>query len=267
MQVKTSRCNFRCIVPAGGLYHIFEEDLIDGHWRIFKRTSKDGLTFSERSNPLFELGAPGAFDEWGQADPSVMYDGVWRMWFDAMDRSYHWDRIGYAESLDGETWQIKGTVLQRGIAGEWDEKSVHHPVVIKDHGWYGMYYSGCREGEPHNVRHIGLAGMHDGKWNKHGIVIDAGDLEYVRPSNPVFFNQRWYMFYWGYGKGIHAMYLASSANLITWIKEGMLRSGTDSHNGVTASWAIADEDKIRVWYTTFDNCEVHYFDYHIIIHE
>ncbi len=54
------------------------------------------------------------------------------MWFDAMDRSYHWDRIGYAESLDGRIWQIKGTAIQRGQAGEWDEKSVHHPVVIKE---------------------------------------------------------------------------------------------------------------------------------------
>lgn len=268
MQVESSRCNFRCIVPKDGTYHIFEEDLIDGHWRIFKRISADGLTFGERGDPLFPLGERGAFDEWGQADPSVMYDGVWKMWFDAMDRSYHWDKIGYAESVDGENWQIKGTAIQRGGASEWDEKSVHHPVVIKENGCYGMYYSGCREGEPHNVRHIGLATSRDGlTWDKEGIVIEAGfpdewDGEYVRPSNPVRLCDEWVMFYWGFNK-VHGMGLATSKDLIHWNKRMQLMTGTNIHDGVTASWAISDGRKARVWYTEFDRCRVHLKDFDI----
>ena len=37
-----ARCNFRSIV-FNGIYHIFEEDHVDGHWRIYKRTSDDGI--------------------------------------------------------------------------------------------------------------------------------------------------------------------------------------------------------------------------------
>ena len=264
MQVKTSRCNFRCIVQKDG-FHIFEEDLIDGHWRIFRRDSKDGTRFSERSNPLFPLGLEGSFDEWGQADPTVLYDGTWKMWFDAMDKSYHWDKIGYATSEDGHTWNIKSTAIQRGAPGEWDEKSVHHPVVIKEDKYY-MYYSGCKPGEMHNVRHIGLAVSEDGlTWDKKGIVIEAGmddewDGEYVRPSNPVRLLGEWVMFYWGFNK-IHGMGIATSTDLIHWDKRMQIDSGTDSHDGITASWAISDGHKVRIWYTTFDDCEVFIKDY------
>ena len=272
MRVKTSRCNFRCIVPVDGLYHIFEEDLIDGHWRIFKRTSKDGTVFSERSGPLFPLGTPGAFDEWGQADPSVLIHGdQWMMWFDAMDKSYHWDRIGFAFSKDGDNWQILGTAIKRG-PDDWDNKSVHHPVVIRDDKFY-MYYSGCTYGEPHNVRHIGLAISEDGHtWEKQGIVIEAGlpdewDGEYVRSSSPVRIAGEWAMFYWGFNK-VHGMGLATSPDLIHWQKRIQIESGTDSHNGITASWAISNGRQVRVWYTTFDDCEVFIKDFDIDkIHE
>ena len=262
------RCNFRCIVLYERMYHIFEEDHVHGHWRIFKRISPDGISMGHISNPLFELGGEYHFDEFGQADPTVIYDGKWKMWFDAMNRGLFWDKLGYAESDDGDNWINLGPVFSRGEKGTWDDHSVHHPVVLK-HDKYYMYYSGCQkiEGNPlnFNVKNIGLATSDDGlKWERQGIVIPCGnrnewDRTYVRPSIPVRIGDKWVMFYWGFN-GIHSMGYAISDDLIHWEKQGKLISGTNEHDGVTGSHAISDGHTARVWYVTFDNCRLHIID-------
>lgn len=261
-----ARCNFRCIVQKDDIYHIFEEDYTD-HWHIYKRTSNDGLRLGQRSNPLLKLGESGEFDEFGQADPTVIYDGQWQMWFDAMNRYLYWDQIGYATSEDGENWIKKGTVLSRGKKGEWDDHSVHHPIILKYDKYY-LYYSGCKKIEGnlvnYNVKNIGLAISDNGiNFEKKGVVIPVGDdwdSEYVRPSVPVFFNGLWCMFYWGFNGYIHSMGIAISDDLINWDKRGWLIRGNDSHDGVTASHAIAFDDFIRIWYTTFDDLQLHVMD-------
>ena len=251
---KPERCNFRSIV-FNGIYHIFEEDHVNNHWRIYRRTSEDGVTLSKRIGPLFPLGGPDEYDEWGRADPSVIFDDKYRMWFDAMNKNLYWDKIGYATSKDLTEWHNEGSVLERGKEGEWDSKSVHHPCVIKHEGLYYMYYSGCGKNDDNVVKHIGVAVSEDGlNWLKEesNPVIRSGlpgfwDFKYIRPSCPVFLKGLWLMFYWGFNN-THSMGLAISHDLIKWKKVGLILSGNGDRKGITASQVIGN----RIYFTTWD---------------
>lgn len=261
---KIARCNFRSIVYVDNVYHIFEEDHIYGAWRIFKRLSENGIDLGFRIGPLIRLGRQDEFDAIGTADPTVIYDGQWKMWYDAFDITLHWDKIGYATSDDGENWTKYGSVLSRGVEGEWDSKSIHHPVVLK-HDRYYLYYSGCCD-DIYNVKSIGLAISDDGiTWNKiPGPVIINGqdgewDCKYVRPSLPVFVSDRWLMFYWGFNGVHHSMGLAISDDLIHWQKAGKLMSGTNSSDGITAVQPLM-MDNLKLWYAVWDSVQIHVAD-------
>jgi hypothetical protein len=72
----------RCMVIVNGVYHLFEERSgSNPNWWIRKRTSTDGLKFTNFTAPLFLPGGAGTYDVNGQADPTVIYDGVgdWKM--------------------------------------------------------------------------------------------------------------------------------------------------------------------------------------------
>lgn len=258
---KPAHCAFRWIIRVDGLYHEFDEGYYDGKWQIFTRTSSDGIVFGPKIGPLFPAGEPGSYDEKGQADPTVLIeDGLWRMWFDAMNGSLYWDQLGYATSEDGFHWINHGSMIPRGKEGEWDAKSIHHPVVLK-HDKYYLYYSGCKD-DVYNVKDIGLAISEDGlTWTKikdpvipHGKQTEWDD-RYVRPSKPIFIDGLWNMFYWGYN-GIHSMGLAVSDDLIHWRKCGMILPGPNEHSGITASMPIDDEQGRRIYYATFDDIRI-----------
>jgi predicted GH43/DUF377 family glycosyl hydrolase len=249
-----TRCALRCVVKRKGIYHIFEEDYIDKKWWIFRRISQDGINISKRERPLFRLGKPGSFNESGVADPTVIFDKIWKMWFDAVNGNLIWDKIGYAISEDSFHWKIQKPALERGIQGEWDSRSVHHPVVLKYDKYY-LYYSGSDDNC--NVKHIGLAVSLDGlNWVKypHPVIktSEGWDNKYIRPSKPVFIKDQWFMFYWGYN-GIHSIGTAVSKDLIHWEKIGRIAGGTNEHNGITGSHPIWDRGKIRIWYALFDS--------------
>ena len=160
-------------------------------------------TFSAQSASVMSPGADGAFDETGQADPTVVYDGAgdWKMWFDARNASDEWLGIGYATSADGLSWTKVGEVLSVGAPGAWDDAFVHHPCVHKHNGTYYMYYSGSDTG---SLLDVGLATSPDGTtWTKSlaNPVLEHGpagaiDEGYIRPASPVLIGDLWWMFYW-----------------------------------------------------------------------
>ena len=232
----------RTIIKKGDTFLHFGEESTDNPvlWWISFRRSFDGLRFTSTSSPIFQPGNVGEFDEWGQADPSVLYEGPgnWKMWFDALNGSNVWDKLGYATSSDGLSWNKYGSVLERGAAGAWDDNLIHHPCVIKHNGIYYMYYSGVKA--PSGVRYqIGLATSPDGiTWTKEASnpIIPYGsagewDSSYVRPSNPVRIGNLWYMWYWGTNGTTHAIGLATSPDLVNWTKQGKVLE-----QGASASW-------------------------------
>jgi len=241
-------CNFRSIVK-NSIFHIFEE--VSGEdpiWYIAKRTSLDGIHFSDRSESLLER---SDFDRCGQADPTVIIENIWRMYFDALTEDHVWDRIGLALSTNGESWVKYGPILRRGGNGSWDDKSIHHPVIIKHEDIYYLFYSGSSHRDKHIIRSIGLATSKDGihfiKHLKNPLLIPGPDWDknYVRPSRPFQINDLWYMLYWGYNGKYRSIGLATSNDLITWTKWGKLIENA------TASDVIVEWDDIGVWYTVF----------------
>ena len=110
--------------------------------------------------------------------PSVMYDGVYKMWWCA---GVAGDYIMYAEaaSLDGP-WNVLGTVLgPTGDPASFDGEHTCDPSVIRVDGTYYMYYGGYPGGAGETTR-IGVATSPDGRsWTRmnggNPIVVPARD--------------------------------------------------------------------------------------------
>jgi hypothetical protein len=92
--------------------------------------SHDGLRWEKlRSNPVLELGPPGAFDENGLGEPAVWQShGWWWMLYTGRDRSEH-RRMGMARSRDGVRWE---RLPEPVIAGDqpWNAQVVCDPHVM-----------------------------------------------------------------------------------------------------------------------------------------
>jgi hypothetical protein len=222
--------NIRRLILKDGIYIFFGELYVDSKWKIIRETSSDGLIFTDNRTALLTNGGVGEFDEIGQADPSVIYEGNgdWKMWYDATESPLNikWT-LGYATSVDGETWTKYGKILDVGGVGEWDEGHLHHPVCLKHNGIYYLYYSGAPKPYGHFVKNIGLATSTDGiNWTKHpsNPIISIGQPGswedwYVRPSLPIYIYGTWYMWYYGDNTGLVMQCgLATSKDLITWTK-------------------------------------------------
>lgn len=245
-------------VRVNEVYHLFTEAKTDSPllWWISKRLSPDGIDFRAETSPLLLPGDAGTYDEKGQADPAVIYDGVgdWKMWFDALNGALVWDKLGYATSTDGDTWTKYGSILNRGSAGAWDDGFMHHPAVVKHNGIYYMFYAGAHaSNQPYQ---IGLATSSNGiDWTKEpsNPVISQGasgewDDAYVRPSCPVLINGIWYMYYWAMDGATFAIGLATSTDLIHWTKKGRVLEHGASANGVLLEEGTNVNDKIiQIW--------------------
>ncbi|QDU81816.1 hypothetical protein Pla110_35670 [Polystyrenella longa] len=99
--------------------------------------------------------------------PHVFFnEGVYQMWYGAQGKDGH-DRVLYAESTDGTTWDRKGVVIDNGEANH-----VNDPTVAYVDGRYYLYYTRATRDV---IDRVHLAVSDDGKnWELKGVVIDAG---------------------------------------------------------------------------------------------
>jgi predicted GH43/DUF377 family glycosyl hydrolase len=104
--------------------------------------SDDGLRWTKlRSNPILELGDPGAFDENGLGEPAVWSgNGQYWMLYTGRDRS-EVRRIGLAESGDGVRWRRSDRANIMSGSQPWNSKVVCDPSVeLTEQGvrvWFG----------------------------------------------------------------------------------------------------------------------------------
>ncbi|MCA9599120.1 MAG: hypothetical protein KC776_37675 [Myxococcales bacterium] len=107
--------------------------------------------------------------------PSVMHDGVYRMWWCG---GIAGDHILYAEaaSLDGP-WHAHGSTAPNsyddvfsptGVVGDFDGAHTCDPSVVRVNGTYVMFYGGLgKDGTPNNTTRIGVAQSDDGfSWTR-----------------------------------------------------------------------------------------------------
>ena len=79
--------------------------------------------------------------EYAISRPSVLYeDGIYKMWYSYRGSHY---RIGYAESVDGLTWQRKDDEVGIDVSPSgWDSHMIEYPFVFTHKSTHYMLYNG-----------------------------------------------------------------------------------------------------------------------------
>jgi len=107
--------------------------------------SLDGIHWTD-INPIsidFE-----ADDEFGFGRPWVIKDDIYKMWYSIRSKDPVSYRLGYAESLDGLSWERKDnevgiTVSETG----WDSEMICFASIVDAGGKRYMFYNGNNHGE------------------------------------------------------------------------------------------------------------------------
>lgn len=86
------------------------------------------------------------------ARPYVIFEnGVWKMWFAHKGATY---RLGYAESLDGVSWERRDDLAGIDVSPSgFDSEMIEYAAVVKYKGKHFMFYNGNNYG----IDGIGLA--------------------------------------------------------------------------------------------------------------
>lgn len=176
----------------------------NGYSVIALAESEDGIHWERRPEPVME--PEGGWEMQAIMCPHVLYDeedGLFKMWY-AAGCNHEPDAIGYASSPDGIRW----TRYQNNpvLAGDpeylWEQHKVVAPCVVKEDGWFYMFYVGHLHEERAQV---GLARSRDGitNWEKHPanplICPDEGKWDSVAVYKPYVMKteEGWLMWYNG----------------------------------------------------------------------
>ncbi|MBI1896319.1 MAG: hypothetical protein HYZ57_10645 [Acidobacteria bacterium] len=132
------------VVEAGGtlyLYYLGQDRA--RRQRLGVARSRDGVTWEKlRTNPIFELGSLGSFDEIGLGEPAVwLSHGSYWMLYTGRDRGEH-RRIGLARSQDGVRWQRSSEAPLISGTEPWNAKVVCDPTVLLEAGEIRVWYGG-----------------------------------------------------------------------------------------------------------------------------
>ena len=135
------------IGPYFYMYYLGQDRADPPRQRIGVARSSDGVRWQKlRSNPILELGDPGAFDENGLGEPAVWQsNGFYWMLYTGRDLQ-EYRRLGLARSTDGVHWR-KLPVVFSG-AREWDSKVICDPTVLVEHGQIRVWFGGGNVASP-----------------------------------------------------------------------------------------------------------------------
>ncbi len=135
--------------------------------KIGYATSPDGITWTRYSGNncptglqgdgcVFDIGDNGSWDSSSVFQPVILKtpEGQYEMWYAANSQLSTGIRIGYATSPDGITWTRypgnncptdplgNGCVFDIGVSGNWDDRSIKSPSVLRISGRHLMWYLG-----------------------------------------------------------------------------------------------------------------------------
>lgn len=172
-------------------------------------------------------------------DPSsvICVDGVYHCWYtkgegetvgfgsdNPNDKVFPWDltEVWHATSEDTITWKEQGVAIERGQAGEFDDRAVFTPEVLAHQGKYYLVYQAVQY--PYTNRqyeHIAIASSDNpfGPWHKSSEAIlspaqdgvwlgdednrfqvsEKGSFDSHKVHDPclLFFNNKFYLYYKG----------------------------------------------------------------------
>jgi predicted GH43/DUF377 family glycosyl hydrolase len=246
--------------------------------RLGEATSADGSSWTKVSvsapngGALFGLGNPASFDNGGQRDPSLLYDGgTYDLYFTGLD-SGGTRSIGFASTPeaggtkqpDNSSWSARSQILSKGSSGAFDSAGVSHPSALKDAASsYFLYYAGTdgtvskigratssAAGGPFTkdagaVLSVGAAGQFDESGVKDPVVVKAGAGDYR-------------MLYTGLdADGIERVGYATSTNGTSWTKQGVvlnpsLAAYASDESGVEPTGMLVGGSTLHVWTSGVD---------------
>jgi len=217
-------------------------------------------------NPIIGPGDPGTWDQWGHYIASVVFhDSTYHMWYTSITPEDQATDIGHATSPDGIVWTMDpDPVITRGAPGEWNENYLFGAAVIHDGTQFRMWYEGE---DADGISRAGYATSPDGSvWTEFpdNPVMDGGppeswDTRGVSPRTVIVDSNGYRMWYTAYGEAPVAgtrVFVAESADGITWIKRGPpvldhFDAGWDSA-WVANPTVIFDGSTYHMWYAGRD---------------
>ena len=128
------------------------------------------MTFVKKGVVL-PLGAGGDFDDRGTVHPATLeIDGEVHLYYIGYDGLKY--RVGSAVSEDGIHFGRQGVVLPLGASGQFDDRNVYHPSLLKADGKTWMYYAGD---DGNKGARIGLATSPNGDhFVRQGVCLPIG---------------------------------------------------------------------------------------------
>lgn len=120
--------------------------------RLGVARSTDGVHWEKlRTNPILELGAPGAFDENGLGEPAVWQShGFYWMLYTGRDAA-EFRRLGVARSTDGVHWQKLPAVFSG--TGAWASKVICDASVVVEGDTVRVWFGGGDAASPDENLH------------------------------------------------------------------------------------------------------------------
>jgi len=152
-------------IRAGGRFYLFYLGTDRARrQRLGVARSDDGVRWEKlRSNPLLELGEPGAFDEIGLGEPAVWSSGGWYwMLYTGRARGER-RRIGLAKSTDGVHWERDLKFTPLAGAESWDSQVLCDPSVEVTEAGVRVWFGGGDVAHPAENIHgqIGVGVLHE----------------------------------------------------------------------------------------------------------
>lgn len=127
--------------------------------------SSDGRNWKREPQAILDLGPRMSWDEVSLGDPYlIVANNELYLFYLGEDRAKR-QRLGMARSRDGVTWtKLRGSILELGQAGDFDENGLGEPAVFAANGEWVMLYTGRDRKER---RAMGYATSKDGRtWTK-----------------------------------------------------------------------------------------------------
>lgn len=215
------------------------------------------------SNPVFQRGTGGTWDDEYVMGPSIVYDGsYYHMWYEGYDGG-NGARTGYAYSTNGIEWtRYPNPIVPLGVPGSWDALTVFQPCVLIDNDTtFKMWFCG------HNgiaTRQIGYATSYDSiNWIKNDAInpilgpgpSGSWDDQWLDSPEVIHINGVYHMWYAG-SNGIHTQIgHATSPDGLIWEKDTLnpvLKVGeAGSWDDVTVGGPtiLFDGNNYHMWYS------------------
>jgi len=172
------------------------------------------LTFTKSiNNPLVIKTDLPNWNQQMMFQPHVIYEnGVFKMWYGSFNGSFH--KITYATSTDGVNWNAK-QFIDLPITGT---NGVGDPYILRTNSKYILFFAvlnqkneiykvESNDGIVFDQSSLTKAVTYDKSWERDGVFAPT----------VIFYNNKYYLFYIGWGGG-GSLGLATSSNSINWTK-------------------------------------------------